>query len=138
MRTPADRIRHALSFEIIALLIITPLGAWVFDHPLDQIGIVTVVSATIAMGFNYVYNWGFDHAMLRWRGTLTKTVQIRIVHAILFEAGLFLILVPFIIWYLDAPFAQSAAMDLSFSAFYLIYAFCFNWLYDVVFPLPKS
>ena len=40
MRTPADRIRHAIAFEVIALLIVTPLGALVFDQPLLDIGVV--------------------------------------------------------------------------------------------------
>lgn len=48
MRRTADRIRHAISFELIALAIITPLGAMVFDTPIREMGVVTVVSATIA------------------------------------------------------------------------------------------
>ncbi|WP_292312056.1 chlorhexidine efflux transporter, partial [Marivivens sp.] len=60
MRTTADRIRHALSFEVIALCVATPVGAWLFDQPMHSMGVVTVVSATIAMVFNYLYNWGFD------------------------------------------------------------------------------
>jgi uncharacterized membrane protein len=29
-------------------------------------------------------------------------------------------------------------MDAAFAGFYLIYAFCFNWAYDVIFPLPTA
>ena len=43
MRTTKDRLRHALSFEIIALFIVIPLGAWIFSRPLGDIGIVSVV-----------------------------------------------------------------------------------------------
>ena len=28
-------------------------------------------------------------------------------------------------------------MDLGFAGFYLVYAFVFNWAYDVVFPIPE-
>ncbi|MEE4346482.1 MAG: chlorhexidine efflux transporter, partial [Paracoccaceae bacterium] len=73
MRRTADRIRHAISFELIALAIITPLGAMVFDTPIREMGVVTVVSATIATGWNYLYNLMFDHAMLRRRGSVIKT-----------------------------------------------------------------
>ena len=27
-------------------------------------------------------------------------------------------------------------MDVAFALFYLIYAFIFNWIYDLVFPIP--
>jgi len=52
MRTTKDRIRHALSFEIIALFIVTPLGAWGFGMPINDIGVIAVISATIATGWN--------------------------------------------------------------------------------------
>jgi uncharacterized membrane protein len=138
MRKTADRIRHAISFEVIAVLILSPLAAIFFHQPLTEVGVVTIVSGLIATGWNYVYNLGFDHAMLRLRGSTAKTVAIRIGHAVLFELGLFLVLVPFIAWYLDMTLAAALVMDLSFSLFYLVYAFVFNWAYDVIFPVPSQ
>lgn len=138
MRTFRDRLRHALSFEIIALVIITPLGAWAFGIPLGSIGFVAVVSATIATAWTYLYNLVFDHALLRFAGDVRKSVPMRIVHALLFEAGLLLILLPFIAWYLQVSLLDAFLMDLSFAVFYLGYTFMFNWLYDLVFPLPSS
>ena len=138
MRTTADRIRHALSFEVIALCVATPVGAWLFHQPMHSMGVVTVVSATIAMVFNYLYNWGFDHAMLRFRGTVHKTVVIRILHAVLLELGLLALLTPFIAVYLGVSFWTALMMDISLGLFYLSYAFVFNWLYDTIFPIPES
>ncbi|MEQ8589521.1 MAG: PACE efflux transporter [Roseitalea porphyridii] len=138
MRTFRDRLRHALSFEIIALVIITPLGAWAFGIPLGSIGFVAVVSATIATAWTYLYNLVFDHALLRFAGDVRKTVPMRIVHALLFEAGLLLILLPFIAWYLQVSLIDAFMMDLAFAAFYLAYAFIFNWLYDLLFPPPPA
>ncbi|KKK82371.1 hypothetical protein LCGC14_2804060 [marine sediment metagenome] len=94
MRSTADRIRHAISFEILALLIVTPMGAWLFDKPLHEIGVVTVVSASIATGWNYLYNLGFAHALRRLSGTVRKTVPIRVLHAVTFEIGLLFVLMP--------------------------------------------
>jgi len=136
MRTTFDRIRHALSFEIIALMIVTPLGAWGFATPMQEMAVVTLTSATIATLWNYAYNLMFDHALLRLGRPLFKTIPIRILHAILFEAGLLTILLPFIAWYLAIGLRAAFLMDVSFSAFYLVYAFAFNWAYDVIFPLP--
>ncbi|SOE08717.1 uncharacterized membrane protein [Hoeflea halophila] len=138
MRTAKDRLRHALSFEIIALFIVIPAGAWMFSKPLGDIGIVAVVSATIATGWNYLYNLIFDHALLRISGSVKKTVGLRVFHAVLFEAGLLLVLLPFIAWYLGIGLIEALLMDISFAVFYLVYAFVFNWLYDVVFPIPSS
>ena len=138
MRKTSDRIRHAISFEVLALLIVTPMGAWLFDKPLQEIGVVTVVSASIATAWNYVYNLGFDHAMQRVRGTVQKTVPIRVLHAVIFEVGLLFVLMPFIAWYLGVSLMKAFLIDVSFALFYLIYAFVFNWLYDVVFRVPET
>ncbi|MFG6561548.1 PACE efflux transporter [Sulfitobacter sp. 1A15299] len=137
MRSTADRIRHALSFEIIALLIVTPASAWLFDKPISHIGVVAVVSASIATGWNYVYNLGFDHALRRLRGTVKKTVPIRLLHAVSFEIGLLFVLLPFIAWYLEISLREAFLIDLSLAVFYLIYAFVFNWVYDVLFPVSE-
>jgi len=138
VRTIKDRLRHALSFEIIALFIVTPLGAWLFAQPLGDIGIVAVISATIATGWNYLYNLLFDHALLRFAGNVKKSIVMRIFHAVLFEAGLLVVLLPFIAWYLGLSLREAFLMDISFAAFYLVYAFVFNWAYDLVFPVPAT
>lgn len=122
----------------MALALIIPLGALLFDKPIEAIGVVALVSATLATGWNYLYNLAFDHALQRRIGHTRKAVPLRIVHAILFEAGLLLVLIPFIAWYLEIPLWDALLMDVSFTAFYLVYAFGFNWAYDVVFPVPET
>lgn len=136
MRTTRDRIRHALSFELIGLALVTPLGAWVFGMPMADIGVVGVGAATIATIWNYVYNLGFDSLMQRLTGRTQKSVAIRVVHAVLFEVGLLIVLMPLIAWYLGIGLLQAFFMDVSFAVFYMVYAFVFNWGYDRVFPLP--
>lgn len=135
MRTVKDRVRHAISFELIGLMLIIPLGTWLFDKPMNDIGVVAVVSATIATCWNYVYNLGFDHAMQRLRGDVRKTIPIRVFHALLFETGLLIVLLPFIAWYLGVSVIHALQMDISFALFYVVYAFVFNWAYDVIFPV---
>jgi uncharacterized membrane protein len=135
MRTARDRLRHSVMFEAVALAIVAPLGGLLFGVDLLHFGLVAVVSTTIAMGWNYVFNLGFDHALLRAGRSLHKTVQIRVLHAVLFEGGLLLLLVPFIAWYLQFSLRDALVMDLTLAAFYLVYAFAFNWAYDAVFPL---
>ena len=138
MRTTLDRIRHALSFEIIGLMLVIPLGGWLFDFDMKEVGVVALVSATIAMLWNYVFNLMFDHILRRIKGDTAKSFFLRVFHAIAFEAGLLTVLMPFIAWYLNVSLWRAFTMDVSFSAFYLVYAFVFNWAYDVVFPVPGT
>lgn len=137
MRSTRDRIRHAISFELIGLALVTPLGAIAFGMPVEDIGIVGVGSATLATGWNYLYNIGFDHLMRRLTGSTQKNPVVRIAHAILFELGLLIVLLPLIAWYLDVSLIHALTMDISFAVFYVIYAFVFNWAYDRLFPLPE-
>jgi Predicted membrane protein len=137
MRSTRDRIRHALSFEIIALLIVTPLGALFFEKPIEDIGVIAIGGATIATGWNYLYNLGFDHLMRRMTGGTQKSPAIRVAHSILFELGLLIVLLPFVAWYLDISLWEALVMDIAFALFYVAYAFVFNWAYDRIFPLPE-
>lgn len=138
MRSFSDRIRQSVLFEVIALAIVTPAGAWVYGTSLIDFGIAGAATATIAMVWNYVFNLAFDRAMLRFTGSTGKRLRTRIAHALLFEAGLCCLLVPFVAWYLALSLLDALIIDLSLVGFYLVYAFAFNWLYDIVFPIPGA
>jgi uncharacterized membrane protein len=136
MRSTSDRIRHAISFELIALVIVIPAGALLFRTPIFDIGVIAIGSAAIATGWNYLYNLGFDHLMRQLTGGTRKSLAIRVAHAILFELGLLVVLLPFVAWYLQTSLWEALIMDVAFALFYVVYAFVFNWGYDHVFPLP--
>lgn len=137
MRTTRDRIRHAILFELIGLALIIPLGGLVFGLPADTMGVIGVGSAMAATIWNYIYNLGFDHTMQRWVGHTRKSMGLRVAHAVLFEAGLLLILMPPIAWYLGITLLQAFVMDIAIAAFYVAYAFVFNLAYDRLFPLQS-
>lgn len=138
MRSTLDRIRHALLFEGLGLAIVVPAGAWGFGLKVGDMGVVAVVSATLATLWTYLYNLGFDHAMMARVGHTAKGLRLRLVHSVLFELGLLLVLMPFIAWYLGITLIAAFWMDLAFALFYLVYAFVYNWIYDVVFPVPNE
>lgn len=137
MRSTLDRIRHALAFEIIGLAIITPLGALAFGLALADMGVIGIAAATLATVWTYIYNLGFDHALMALRGDTAKSLRLRIAHALLFELGLLVILVPPIAWYLDLGLVEALVMDAALALFYVVYAFVFNLAYDTVFPVPR-
>ncbi|WP_066739407.1 PACE efflux transporter [Cupriavidus sp. D384] len=138
MRTTADRIRHTVGFEVIGLIAFAPLASWVFGYELHQMGIVGAVAALIAATWNYIYNILFDRAMLRFTGQLRKSTAIRVLHAILFEGGLLIVFLPSVAWYLKIGLVEAFIMDIAVAGYYMVYAFFYNWAYDVIFPIPNA
>ena len=51
-------------------------------------------------------------------------------HALLFEGGLVVLLVPLVAWWLEVSYWQAFLLDIGFFLFFLPYTFVFNWLYD--------
>nr|WP_313025134.1 PACE efflux transporter [Brucella intermedia] len=138
MRSFMDRVRHAMMFEIIGLAIFIPGSAFILDKPAAEMGVIGIVSATTATVWNFLFNLGFDKAMLRFTGSVSKSMSVRVLHAILFEGGLIVLLIPFIAWYLGISLVAALVMDIAIVVFYLVYAFVFNIAYDKLFPLPVS
>lgn len=138
MRTRGDRIRHALGFEILGLIIFAPLASLVFNYELHTMGVIALAASVIATVWNYFYNVLFDKAMLKLRNDVHKTVPIRVLHAVLFEGGLLLLFMPMIAWYLGITLWEAFIMDIAMAIFYLVYAFFYNIAYDKIFPIPES
>ncbi|QUJ67988.1 PACE efflux transporter [Photobacterium sp. GJ3] len=138
MRTQKDRIRHAIGFEAIALVLITWVLSQMFGFDMAQIGVLGVIFSVIATFWNYAYNLMFDHAMLKYSGQLHKQTRHRIIHALGFELSLLVITLPMMAWWLEIGLWQALIMDLGLVVFYLIYAYAYNLAYDKVFPLPEA
>ncbi|WP_454658927.1 PACE efflux transporter [Bosea beijingensis] len=138
MRSFPDRIRHTVMFEVIGLALVIPGGAMLFNLPATHMGVIGVGSATVATLWNFVFNLGFDHAMLRFAGHTRKSLGLRVLHALLFEGGLLVLLLPPMAWYLGMGLWQTFVMDLAIVVFYVVYAFLFNLAYDRVFPVSGN
>lgn len=136
MRNLPDRIRHTLIFEAVAILLVAFPGAWITGQDAGRMGVMTIMFSLLAMSWNLVYNWLFDRAALRMRIKTPRTIRTRIVHALLFEAGMLIAGVFLIAWWLKMSLYQALVLDVGFAVFFLIYAFVYNWAYDLVFPLP--
>jgi uncharacterized membrane protein len=135
MRTARDRVRHALLYEVLGLALIIPLGVWGFQSSAHQVGALAVAGSTFATFQNFLYNVAFDHAMLRITGSTSKSVGARVAHAVLFELCLLVVLLPAFAWELGVTLMEAFMMDLSFAAFYVVYALVFSWGYDTIFPV---
>ncbi|CEO41130.1 transporter [Photobacterium kishitanii] len=134
MRTRLDRIRHAVCFEIIGLiLLVGVLSQLGFDS--SHIGVVGIAFSILATGWNYIYNIWFDRILYRRYKTIVKTTAIRIIHSLGFEAGLLLVTIPILSWVLKVTLWQAFVLDIGMVLFYLIYAYVYNIAYDRLFPI---
>lgn len=138
MRTFWDRVRHAIMFEIVGLILFIPCSVLVFHQSIEHMGVIGVFSAFAATTWNFFYNIGFDRSMLYFRGSVQKTLLIRVYHSILFEVGLTLITLPAIALYLNIDIVSAFIMDVAIVVFYLVYAFFFNIVYDFIFPIKEQ
>src|SRR4051812_6695538 len=110
MRSTWDRIRHAISFELGGLALISPLGAWAFGMPVMEIGMVGVACAVIATAWTYIYNLAFDAALQRVKGGTHKSIPLRVLHAVVFELALLALLMPIIAWSLGVGLLHALVM----------------------------
>lgn len=137
MRTQADRIRHTIMFELVALVTVTPLAAWILDKDMAKVGSMALFLSLTAMGCNYFFNLAFDHMLKKLgRPVHHRPPKVRIIHALLFEGSFLIITVPVVAWWLDMTLWKAFVTDLGFAIFFLIYAYAFNWAYDLIFPIP--
>lgn len=135
MRTHRDRIRHAVGFEIIALILSIPIMSFFFSFDIKDIGVIAIVGSIMATIWNYGFNIVFDKGMVRFKRSTFKTPVIRVLHVLLFESGLLMLYLPMVAWYLGISLWQAFIMDASLVGFYLFYNLSYNWAYDKIFPI---
>lgn len=129
-KSVGERFFYAFLFEVLGIGMSTALGIWLFNHGALDMGVVTVVIAIMALLLNMSYNALFDYILCK-RG-LTKTTAVRTLHAIGFEAMLFMMTIPFIMWYLGIGLWEAIVLDIVFILFYLPYTYVFNLAYDII------
>ena len=137
MRTRNDRLRHAIGFELIGLLIAAPLASWATGIHLNHMGPLAIFFSLLATGWNYVYNLGVDKLLLKYQGHTYTSMWQRVIHPLGFEGGLLLVAMPVMSLWLGISLLEAFVLDLGFVAFYLAYAFVYNLSYDKVFPIPR-
>ena len=123
-----ERALHALLFEIIGVLLFAPLLAWLMGHSLAKMGAMTVMISTVAMLWNMLFNAMFDN--LRRKLGFKLSIGARIGHALLFEGGLILVIVPLAAWWLSISLLEAFWLDIGLLLLFLPYTLVFNLLYD--------
>lgn len=128
VRTRTERVLHAVVFEVVANVLVFFILIIFTSAAPSQSLLLTLVSSTLAIGWNYLFNLMFDSVQLRIG--FKKNLRMRCLHAVLFEAGLLLVLIPFAAWWLDITLFSGLRIESGLVLFFLTYAFLFNLLWD--------
>jgi len=125
-----ERILHAVGFEALAVMISAPIAAWLLNKSLFEMGTLAVLLSTTAMLWNIVYNTIFDRFWPMSR--VTRTLKVRICHALGFESGFILIGLPIAAGWLGISLLNAFVLEIGFFLFFLPYTVFYNWLYDTL------
>lgn len=136
--TPNQRkLVQALLYETGAVIVVTPIIVWVFDHDVASSFWLSVAMSTIAVAWNYLFNSGFE-AWERIQSVKGRSWQRRLAHGVGFEGGLTLFFVPLIAWWLSVSWWVALITDASLLLVFFIYSIAFTWAFDRIFGLPDS
>jgi uncharacterized membrane protein len=131
------RVVYITLYEAIAIVAASIGLAAMSGQGLGHSGALAVIASVIAVVWNLAFNALFE----RWEAKQAvrgRSVLRRVAHAIGFEGGLVMFLVPTFAWWLDISLMQALVMDLGLVIFFLVYTFVFNWAFDAAFGLPAS
>lgn len=136
--TPRNRrLLQALLYEAVAIAVVGPVLSLAFDKPPASTLGLAVVLSTIALTWNYLFNWMFE----RWEARQAvrgRSFGRRLVHGVGFEGGLTVILVPVMSLWLDITPLEAFVANLGLLVFFFVYAVVFTWVFDHIFGLPQS
>jgi uncharacterized membrane protein len=98
---------------------------------------LAVASSVVAVLWNLAFNTLFEAWESR-QAVRGRSLKRRIAHALGFEGGLALVLVPMFAWWLGVSLWEALVFDAALLVFFLVYTFAFNWAFDRMFGLPAS
>lgn len=131
------RILYAISFEAGGILLSAALLLLMAETTPGSSLVFSVLASTVAMLWNLAFNAMFEAWETR-QTTRGRSLKRRIAHALLFEAGLVLALLPLTAWWFSVTLVQALAYEAVLIAAFLIYTWAFTWAFDRIFGLPAS
>lgn len=138
--TAVRRTLYAVLFEGIGVLLST-IGLLIFSHDDGMTTGLAVLGSVIMMTVALLYNFAFNALFEAWesrQATRGRSLLRRITHACLFEAGLMVILVPFLAWWMSLGLIEALVYDIGMTTLFALYALVFTWVFDGLFGLPAS
>lgn len=131
------KLVYVTAYELIGMTI-SALGlALLSGHEPTSTGPLAVIITTIAVSWNFIYNYLFEFWESR-QASRTRTVRRRVLHAIGFQLTLVVYLIPLIAWWMNVSLVQAFLLDAALIVIIPCYTFIYNWIFDKVFGLPAS
>ena len=131
------KLVYVTAYEIIGMAI-SALGlALLSGHAPSSTGPLAVVITTVAVTWNFIYNYVFEWWESR-QVSRARTLKRRILHAIGFQLTLVVYLIPLIAWWMGITLWQALLLDMALIVIIPCYTFVFNWAFDKLFGLPAS
>ncbi|WP_241659471.1 PACE efflux transporter [Extensimonas vulgaris] len=137
LQGPWRRVIFVATYESIAIAVSALGFMWATGQGAVHSGVISVVCSVIAIVWNLFFNTLFERWERRQR-VRGRSLARRVAHAIGFEAGLSLVLVPLLAWWFDVRLWQALVMDFGLLLFFLAYTFVFTWAFDHLFGLPAA
>ncbi len=131
------KIVYISLYELIAIVIASTGLAAGAGASLGRAGAIAVASSVIAVVWNLVYNTLFE----RWEARQSvrgRSVRRRMAHAIGFELGFLVMLVPLFAWWFGIGLRHALVLEIGLALFFLVYTFAFNWAFDKTVGLPAA
>lgn len=131
------KLVYVTAYELIGMTI-SALGlALLSGHAPASTGPLAVIITTIAVSWNFIYNYLFEFWESR-QASRTRTVRRRVLHAIGFQLTLVVYLIPLIAWWMNVTLVQAFLLDAALIVIIPCYTFVYNWIFDKLFGLPAS
>jgi len=122
--TPTSRkILYAISFETLGVAVAT-IGLRLMSD--------ASTASTLTLSILTATKW---EARQTTRG---RSLKRRSAHALLFEGGLVLFLVPIMGWWLGVSLWQALVFEAGLIVLFITYTYIFTWGFDRLFGLPHS
>ena len=139
IRGGLDRLRYALLFEAI-LIVLMGIALWALsDRPLSETGTLAAILSAIAVIVALVYNYVLDRVDAYFGRVPTERSTLgRIGHALGLEITLVGTSLPAIMWSMGWGFWQALTFDIAAIAFVVVYTYVFTFAYDKLFPVPQD
>jgi len=131
------KLLYAVSFELCGILVASAGLVAMTGTQAGSSLILSTISAGVAMTWSMAFNAGFElwEARQKTRG---RPFRRRALHALLFEATMTLIFVPFLAWWLGVTLWRAFTYELGLIGLFVVYTWAFTWAFDRIFGLPPS
>lgn len=133
----ARRAAYVVVFEIFAIAFATLLLMVLSGGEAHGSLPVAAASSLVAVIWNFIYNTLFEWWEVS-RSIQTRSLGLRVAHAVGFEGGLVVILIPLFMWWYQVGPIDALKMEVALLVFFLAFTFVFTWIFDHVVPIKRE